>query len=391
MKKIYLLRDQLGATSEDLSNFFKDYSKSNYIVSLLDVSSLKLSVLNDSSIIISVRGATPSMFYALKYAKKMRKFVVYFLDDDILNIPQDSYYYHERKKWHKKCLEICDLLLTTSKLLAEDYMNKIKTRRTVVINTPVSDIINHCRDRNTNITKIVYSASEWHSPDFDNYIKPILDKLYLKYGNSIEFYCVGFIPCLNGLVCQNYIKIVPTMCLQKYKEYMFCHEFDIGIAPLEDTYFNQRKYFNKYIEYTRYGICGIYSKVMPYVGVIRDNVNGLLVDNSADAWFEKICYAIDNSKIRDSMLVSARNHLFTHHNRNYVFCKLECDIPELITLTKENNIIQQSCVIKKYFFRIKLLFLNYYFGIKETFHIINNNIHNKGIKSTLIKIYYKFQ
>ena len=48
------------------------------------------------------------------------------------------------------------------------------------------------------------------------------------------------------------------------------------------------KYFNKYIEYGRFGIIGIYSDVLPYSGKIIDGVNGILVKNTREAWFSAL-------------------------------------------------------------------------------------------------------
>ena len=58
--------------------------------------------------------------------------------------------------------------------------------------------------------------------------------------------------------------------------------FNIGFAPLDNTYFANRKYFNKYIEYTKFGILGMYSNTMPYTLIVKDKENGILVDNSSE-------------------------------------------------------------------------------------------------------------
>ena len=74
--------------------------------------------------------------------------------------------------------------------------------------------------------------------------------------------------------------------------------WDIGLAPMPESKFHECKYFNKYIEYASFGIVGVYSNVKPYIFGIKDNENGLLVNNDSDSWFNAISKLIDDDDLR---------------------------------------------------------------------------------------------
>lgn len=74
-------------------------------------------------------------------------------------------------------------------------------------------------------------------------------------------------------------------------------DWDIGLAPMPDTPFHACKHYNKWIEYSSFGIAGVYSDVLPYKGVIRDGVDGLLCENTAAAWTEAIARLIDDAAL----------------------------------------------------------------------------------------------
>ena len=86
-------------------------------------------------------------------------------------------------------------------------------------------------------------------------------------------------------------------------------DFDIGLAPMVPTEFSRYKHYNKFVEYASYGIVGVFSDVEPYTFAIRNGENGLLCENTADAWYEAIAGLIEDrdrlEKLRDCCLQEA--------------------------------------------------------------------------------------
>ena len=69
-----------------------------------------------------------------------------------------------------------------------------------------------------------------------------------------------------------------------FRNYQAKCQLHIGLAPLLNTPFNQGKSFIKFLDIAAMGGVGIYSNRYPYTEVVRHEVNGLLVEDSPQAW-----------------------------------------------------------------------------------------------------------
>lgn len=341
---------------------------------------LNIQELNWADVIICVRGESPATYAVLDYARENGKYLVYFLDDDLKDMPKGSFRYPKRRKWLLKCIEQCSLFFTSSKLLADEYREYVLEHRTVIINTAVPEYdISKCL-ANDEVVKLVYAASEWHVSNFDAYIKPILLQLFVKYGKGIELHFIGLHPDVDVSQYNSQIHFVPNLSLQKYHEYMKSNHFDIGLAPLVTNHFTERKYFNKYIEYAKFGICGIYSNVMPYRLAVKDGWNGCFADNTPKAWFDVIKRMIDNKETRKKIVDNAQQHLRDNHSEKRIFEKLAADIPELINYKAPKMICRWSAYI--YYYKL----YHVWFRICESVYLTAYSLSNFGINKTLQKI-----
>lgn len=71
---------------------------------------------------------------------------------------------------------------------------------------------------------------------------------------------------------------------QAFQQYQRQRRLHIGLAPLLATPFNQGKSFIKFLDIAAMGGVGIYSNRYPYTEVVRHGENGLLVEDSPEAW-----------------------------------------------------------------------------------------------------------
>lgn len=89
--------------------------------------------------------------------------------------------------------------------------------------------------------------------------------------------------------------------------------WDIGIAPLVDTPFNQCKSHIKWMEYSMYQIPTVASKVYPYYmdvlgkATITDGETGLLARD--DEWVEKLSLLIEDKELRKRLGKNAFDHV----------------------------------------------------------------------------------
>jgi hypothetical protein len=81
--------------------------------------------------------------------------------------------------------------------------------------------------------------------------------------------------------------------------------WDIGLAPLRDTAFNAAKTDNKYRTYASARIPAVYSNVPAFQISVRDRENGLLVDNTVEAWRAAIELLLSDGVLRQSVAETA--------------------------------------------------------------------------------------
>jgi glycosyltransferase involved in cell wall biosynthesis len=81
--------------------------------------------------------------------------------------------------------------------------------------------------------------------------------------------------------------------------------FDIGIAPLKDTEFNESKSYIKALEYAAVGIPCVVSKVGPYRDFVEHGVTGFHAEKPGD-WKKYVGELVHNVELRTMMGKSAR-------------------------------------------------------------------------------------
>lgn len=97
----------------------------------------------------------------------------------------------------------------------------------------------------------------------------------------------------------------------KLIKYYASIDFDIGLAPLEDTLFTRSKSYIKALEYGALGIPVIASDVGPYREYVEDGVTGFLVRSEAE-WIDRIRLLVDDPELRESMGAAGREKAKLH-------------------------------------------------------------------------------
>ena len=163
---------------------------------------------------------------------------------------------------------------------------------------------------------------------------------------------------------------------------MKSNRFDIGIAPLEMNHFCERKYFNKYIEYTTYGICGVYSNCAPYTLVVKNEINGFLCDNSEEGWINGLSKAIENNSVRNQCIMNAQNHIISDFVPDKIYDDMRKDIPELVEYMAPKSKKYNFLWLAKYEYMI--------FKFLCAVHLTFKSLKEDGIQKTIVKIKNKF-
>ena len=253
-----------------------------------------------ADIVIFLRSDSDIDAYVSKIAKKAGKHLIYVLDDDILNVPSylssaPYYLLPSTKKNTRTIMSNCDTFLTPSPVLLDKYGKNFKYKH--LIKEPS---LNRIKTKDTNDkVKIGFAGSIDRAQDINSILKDAITKIVEKYGDSIEIEFMGARP---NFIEELNLKYLPYQDgYDAYTAYMAKCNWDIGLAPMPETEFHRCKYFNKYVEYASFGIAGIYSNCEPYTYGIRNNENGLLVNNNTQDWVEGISKLIDDTKLRNNI------------------------------------------------------------------------------------------
>lgn len=280
-------------------------------------------------VLVDVRGANHLSAFVVRQVKKAGRKTYTIIDDDLFELFPSTYDGNEFRKSLENVLENVDAVITPSKYLADKLSDKFGVK-SILINTIVEKAEFKGETSSDSVcVKLLYAAGAQHAPFFNQMITPILSRLYERYGDRISLTVIG--PNVDLTDTGLKIERINSMPYNQYRAYMNDHRFDIGLSPLFDSEFCRSKYFNKYLEYSKNNICGIYSDVIPYTLVVKNGVNGLLAPNDPSAWYEAICKLVDDEDFREKCIYQAKEHILSDFSLKSITNKLNNDLPALFS------------------------------------------------------------
>jgi glycosyltransferase involved in cell wall biosynthesis len=98
--------------------------------------------------------------------------------------------------------------------------------------------------------------------------------------------------------------------MRDYHQRLASWAFDIGLAPLKESKFNDGKGHGKFMEYAMYKIPTVASNFGPYKRVIQHGLTGLLCDTTED-WVMCLSHLIDSEYERNRIGSEARYEVET--------------------------------------------------------------------------------
>lgn len=280
--------------------------------------------------LICVRGFEFANVKLAEIAKKSGRSLIYFLDDDLADIPPDipsaSFVRHANGAEHiQKILNLADALWVVNGRLGEKYRKWCD--RVAVSRVPVKAAVASSPKTEHGPLKVLYAGSTDHSQMIREQVTPAVVRLLDKYPGRFDFTFVGADPGLrqNGIHYYGYFENYNS-----YKQMVRGGGFDVGLAPIQKADFYGCKYYNKFIEYAAEGIVGIYADAAPYTDIVRNHVNGLLSRPDADGWYQALLYADEH---RNELLLLAENaaaELNTDFSSERVGSELETQLGDLL-------------------------------------------------------------
>ena len=165
--------------------------------------------------------------------------------------------------------------------------------------------------------RIGYMGTLSHTADLMMVLEP-LRAFLRKHQDQVEMQLVGITSdgriheCFSGLPL-TVLDPGEDVNYPRFMAWMGKHlNWDFAIAPLCDSEFNYYKSDIKFLDYSVFGIPGIYSNVVPYTNTIRHRELGLLVDNTPEDWREAMELLYDEPELRDHVAAQAHDYVRTN-------------------------------------------------------------------------------
>lgn len=251
--------------------------------------------------------------------------IIYEIDDDLLSIGED---HPEYKKYQAKSAVIkylsqnADLVTVSTANLARCFNN---CKRVYVIKNALDEKLwfspvaaRPAKDKYR--IKIGYLGSPTHNSDLELLKEPVLrlkEKLKKKFGLEAVLYVTGGPGGKPDQ--QNWFRQIPVpkgkSLYPNYVEWLRkTIDWHIGVAPLQNTRFNQSKSELKYLEYTALGLPGIYCNTGAYSDVIKHGKNGLLApSDDPESWAYSLFQLITDKELQKQIITNARYNVHRHY------------------------------------------------------------------------------
>lgn len=262
-------------------------------------------------------------FESLMRLKLQGKRIIFDLDDDLLSIPDSNpaskAIGYSSQAAILSMMAISDCITVSTDVVAERMRESLRSYASE--NIPIVVIPNAIDTRHgwrqpgdcfskDGFLRIFWFGSNTHEDDWRMVI-PAIDRVLMEREN-VRLAIWGSVPS----IMEEYSEKDHWKGRVEFQSGRHSDDFfrslgenlvaDIGIAPLQDTWFNQAKSNIKFIEYSLAGVPVIASDVSPYSGSISNGVDGFLASN-IDEWYEKLIFLLDSQVAKLEMATAARN------------------------------------------------------------------------------------
>ena len=243
---------------------------------------------------------------------RARHRLVYEIDDDVFSIEPVNWMAHQvyRKADVQDAVahsaQVADLVTVTTEPLAE-IMRQHNPEVRVVPNCIPDGILTMARNRSgRKRVTIGWVGGASHGADLAMIAGPLRSALDSCKRAELHIMGTDFRPTVDRGG-----RFTPWMPADASLAYYRGIDFDIALAPLTGTVFDQSKSSIKALEAFGLGIPVIASDCEPYRGVVIDGVNGYLCRTEAD-WERRITELANDDAAREAMGAKARESALGH-------------------------------------------------------------------------------
>ncbi|HEY3316802.1 MAG TPA: glycosyltransferase [Coriobacteriia bacterium] len=274
-------------------------SRLGYDVALTD--KMTPADVQQADVIVFQRQWCPAALQAMDYGKALGKLTVYELDDDLWNIHPSNPAY---AAWNDPRLVACaealmrraDVITTTTPALAKQ-LRRFNDNVRILPNMLPGENWQVERERPEGYDKVAlgWAGSIARKRDLE-IVKHVIPQILEQYPQA-EFLLAGH-PSNQIFPEHPRIRTVEPLPIERYAEVLV--QFDVGLAPVVDSRFNQAKSDLKFVEYGMVGIPTVASNVEAYTHSIVNGETGFLAKNDKD-WLKYLRRLIESPELLAEM------------------------------------------------------------------------------------------
>ena len=175
---------------------------------------------------------------------------------------------------------------------------------------------------------MLYAGSVDHSGLVQEKLSSAVIRILKDFAGKVDFTFVGANPALNDVAG---VSVHPFFeSYEDYQTFITDGDFTVGLAPAYDTSFYACKYYNKFIEYSSFGIAGLYENTQPYTQIVEHEKNGFLCGPSSEDWYTTLRAVLVSSERLRTVALTAQTLLLEEFSPEMVSEELSRWAPELV-------------------------------------------------------------
>lgn len=259
-------------------------------------------------------------------------------DDNIYDIdPLNPIHVNVEKKYLdflKVIVADCDYLTTSTETLANVLRGHRPDKRAesvVVIPNMISTKV-YKHDPIDNGDKIVIGyfggSSHWgdlHHTGMADAIEKIMHEYKNVYFKSAGMVFDKYLPkaryeFIGGQRGEGWYDLFSTL------------NYDIAVAPLEETPFTACKSNIKWQESAIMGACFVGSNTGPYRDSVKSGTDGFLVENTYESWYNTLKTLVENTALRKKVATKAKETVINEHSLELNYQKVKDGLQKIYNL-----------------------------------------------------------
>jgi hypothetical protein len=277
-----------------------------YCFSLLDyrLNPPEIAYFADCQLIIISRYISYQWLVLLKKLHQSNIKIIYFMDDDLFDLqalvglPWGYRWriFTKALRYRSQLLQLCNEFWVSTPYLAAKYSSFAPALLSPISSTKTL--------QQKPAILVCYHGTASHNREID-WLLPIIEQVQSQADN-IQFELFGDRVLSKRVNRIPRVYVLHPMSWPNYLSFTQSQKRTIALAPLLDNHFNAARGATKFYDYARMEAVGIYSNVSPYLGFIRDQVDGLLLNNEPDLWVEKILQLTNDFSLRKTLLANIK-------------------------------------------------------------------------------------